>query len=147
MTYCFTRCPDAAPIPDLTAETVSKTFVADSVSRFGCLSIVTTVRGRQFDCTFCTSLKHVLDANYCRTSAYHPFANDMAERLYRPHKAALTARLDRERWVDHLPMGLLGLRAVLRRDLDGCPAKLVYGAPLRLSGDFFIPSDLSPPPL
>ncbi|XP_077519754.1 uncharacterized protein LOC144129445 [Amblyomma americanum] len=64
----------------------------------------------------------------------------MVERLQRQLKAALTARLDREHWADHLPMVLLGLRAVFRRDLGCSAAELVFGAPLRLRADLFVAS-------
>ncbi|XP_077501302.1 uncharacterized protein LOC144112121 [Amblyomma americanum] len=67
----------------------------------------------------------------------------MVERLHPKLMAALVARLDREHWVDRLSMGLLGLCAVLRRDLGCLAAELVFGAPLRLSRDLFVPS----PPL
>lgn len=62
----------------------------------------------------------------------------MVERLHRQLKAALTAHLNRDRWTDHLPIVLLGLRSSLKQDLGCTTAELVYGAPLCLPGDFFL---------
>nr|XP_050042504.1 uncharacterized protein LOC126539692 [Dermacentor andersoni] len=76
----------------------------------------------------------------------HASASVMVERPYRSLKSALTAPLDPEHWVDHLPMVILGLRALLRLDIGCSPAELLYGAPLRHPGEF-VPSDPSPKPL
>ena len=42
-------------------------------------------------------------------------------------------------WMANLPLVLLGLRAATREDAPISPAHLVYGAPLRLPGEFFDP--------
>ena len=70
------------------------------------------------------------------TTAYHPQANGMIERLHRTLKAALKARLSGPNWVDELPWVLLGLRTTPKEDLNASPADLVYGAPLTVPGDF-----------
>ena len=44
-------------------------------------------------------------------------------------------------WMDHLPLVLLGIRTSVRQDLDWCPAELVYGATLRLPGEFLFPPE------
>ena len=44
-------------------------------------------------------------------------------------------------WMDHLPLVLLGIRTSVRQDLEWCPAELVYGATLRLPGEFLFPLD------
>ncbi|KAG8227521.1 hypothetical protein J437_LFUL008393 [Ladona fulva] len=45
-----------------------------------------------------------------------------------------------ERWADILPAILLGLGAAWKEDLGTTSAELVYGAPLRLPGEFLAPS-------
>ena len=39
-------------------------------------------------------------------------------------------------WLQHLPFMLLGIRAGIKEDSGYSPADLVYGAPLRLPGEF-----------
>ncbi|XP_037557524.1 uncharacterized protein LOC119435543 [Dermacentor silvarum] len=70
----------------------------------------------------------------------------MVERLHRQLKTALTTRLNCATWVDALPLVLLGLRAVLRADLQCSAEELVYGSSLSLPGDFFTSTQLSAQP-
>ncbi|CAB0007876.1 unnamed protein product [Nesidiocoris tenuis] len=63
-------------------------------------------------------------------------ANGMVERLHRQLKASIRCH-NTERWVDVLPIVLLGLRSSLKEDLGCTPAELVYGSNLKLPGDFF----------
>ena len=68
-----------------------------------------------------------------RTTAYHPQANGVVERLHRQLKAALKARLIGPAWMDKLP---LGLRSAPKEDLGCAPAELVYGTTIRVPGEF-----------
>lgn len=55
---------------------------------------------------------------------------------------------DRNHWLEHLPLVLLGVRAALKPDLACSSAELVFGTPLCLPADVFAPtpsSDLDPP--
>ena len=79
----------------------------------------------------------LLGSKRIRTTAYHPIANGLVERFHRQLKTALRAQPDVANWVDHLPMVLLGIRTTLKEDLPCTAAELVYGATLRLRGEFF----------
>ena len=72
-----------------------------------------------------------------RTTAYHPQANGIIERLHRQLKASLKVRLTGPDWMDELPLVLLGLRSVPKEDLGCAPSELVYGTTIRLPGEFF----------
>ena len=75
------------------------------------------------------------------TTAYHPQANGMVERLHRQLKASLKARTTGANWFDELPMVLLGIRSSWRV-IPGCsPAELVYRSALRIPGEFLQPRE------
>ncbi|GBO18940.1 hypothetical protein AVEN_168181-1 [Araneus ventricosus] len=59
----------------------------------------------------------------------------MVERLHRPLKQTLTCH--QADWLDALPLVLLGIRTVLREDLNASAAELVYGSSLRLPGQLY----------
>ncbi|KRX76111.1 hypothetical protein T06_9397 [Trichinella sp. T6] len=62
----------------------------------------------------------------------------MVERFHRHLKTALAAHANHShRWIDALPLVLLGIRSSVKEDIRHAPAELVYGSPLRLPGVFF----------
>nr|VZI38581.1 unnamed protein product [Spirometra erinaceieuropaei] len=130
----FTRWPVAAPIPDISAETVARAFLTHWVSNFRVPATVTTDRGSQFESTLFRELTSLLGTKRIRTTAYHPQANGLVERFHRQLKTSLMAQPDPSRWSDHLPLVLLSLRSTLKADIGCTAADLVYGTSLRLPG-------------
>ena len=59
----------------------------------------------------------------------------LVDHFHRHLKAALKARLKDANWLDVLPSVLLGICTV-PKDLHTLSAKLVYGAPFTVPGDF-----------
>ncbi|XP_031336984.1 uncharacterized protein LOC116166250 [Photinus pyralis] len=78
----------------------------------------------------------MLGIKHLRTTAYHPQANGKVERLHRTLKAAIKCYRT-ERWVEVLPIILLGLRSAPADDSGFAPAALVFGTALRLPGELF----------
>lgn len=137
----FTRWPEAIPIPDGHASTCATALVHHWIARFGVPEDITSDRGTQFTSLLWSELYKLLGINGHNTTAYHPQANGMVERLHRQLKAAIKARTTGPNWFAELPMVLLGIRSFWRVDPGCCPAELVYGTPLRLPGEFFQPLD------
>lgn len=139
----FTRWVEAIPLRDATAETVANKFYAVWIARFGVPSIVTTDQGRNFESNLFSSLTKLLGIKKTRSSPYHPQANGIVENWHRVLKTALKATMT-ERWSEVLPTIMLSLRCTFKEELQATPAELMYGQTLRLPGDFFEPSPVSP---
>ena len=132
----FTRWPEAIPIPDSKTSTCVKALIRHWISRFGVPEDITTDRGPQFTSSLWSELGKLLGLKLHNTTAYHPLANGMVERLHRQLKTALKARTTDPYWMDHLPFVLLGLRVAWRENPNCSPAELVYGSSLRIPGEF-----------
>lgn len=68
----YTCGPKAAPLPEITEETVAPNFVQAWISRFCCPSMITTDRGRHFQSVLFASLVRLLNTHYIDKTAYHP---------------------------------------------------------------------------
>lgn len=131
----FSRWPEAFPLENIEAKTVAKAFFSGWIARFGTPLRVTTDQGRQFESTFFQHLNRITGTKHTRTTAYHPAANGMVERLHRQLKSAIMCHADSS-WTESLPIVLLGLRSAWKEDLKCTVAELLYGETLRLPGEF-----------
>ena len=139
----FTRWAEAIPLGDSTAATVAQAFVGTWISRFGVPSTVTTDRGAQFESNLLSSLFSLLGVVRTRTTAYHPCANGLVERLHRVLKSSLVATDNSRNWVQALPMIMLSIRTMHKFDLGCSPAELVYGTTLTIPGELLSTSTFS----
>jgi len=140
-----TRWPEVLPIKGTTAQVVADGFVQLWVSRFGVPAVVTTDRGAQFLSNTWACLCRTLGMKHIKTTAYHPQANGLVERLHRQLKEALRARDCKENWAEHLPWVLLGLRAAPKEEAGVSSAEVALGARLELPGPVLPHSVLKEP--
>ena len=133
----FTRWPVAVPLTDITAESVCNAFAYGWIQHFGVPSTITTDRGSQFSSEIFLQLTKTWGIKTLMTTAYHPEANGLVERLHRRLKESLIAlgRETPEEWFWRLPCALLAIRTTLKPDLGASPADLVFGEGLAVPGE------------
>ena len=102
------------------------------IARFGVPTHITSDRGAQFTSALWTHLCQQLNITHHPTTAYHPQANGLVERLHRRLKAALRARAATSAWYHHLPWILLSFRTTPAEESDVAPSQSVYGSLLQL---------------
>ena len=140
----FTRWPEAIPIKDIETTTIALAYTQNWVARYGVPTLMTSDRGPQFVSDLWSALSTLLGTSLQPTTAYHPQANGLVERMHRTLKGSLKARLNGPNWVEELPWVMLGLRTNPKEDLNTSPAEMVYGAPLTVPGDFILDSPQEP---
>ena len=138
----FSRWPEAVPLTNIEAPTVCRAFVDQWITRYGAPETLTTDQGSQFESQLFSALLQLIGCNRIRTTAYHPASNGMIERWHRSLKAAIMCHSNQE-WTRSLSTVLLGLRTNVL-DIGASPAEFVFGATLRIPGEFVLPEDFSP---
>ncbi|GFS51768.1 retrovirus-related Pol polyprotein from transposon 412 [Trichonephila inaurata madagascariensis] len=139
--YRFSKWPEAFPLVEISAEAITKAFYTDWSSRFG-LALRLTADGTQFEASLFHALSQLLGTDTQHTTAYYSAANGQVERFHRQLKAAIMA-YGNSQWTIVLPTILMGFRATWKEDLHATTAEMIYGAPIRLPGEFLCPSKSS----
>jgi Integrase core domain len=122
-------------VKDTSAATCAAALFSGWISRYGVPRVLTSDRGPQFVSEVWANVCQQLGICHKTTTAYHPQANGLVERLHRQLKEALRARLAGVEWEQHLPWVLLGLRAAPKEDSALSAAELVFGTQLVLPGE------------
>ena len=134
----FSRFMNAIPLAGITAEECVDAFIRHWVVWFGCPEHIYTDRGTQFTSVTWLNMCHYLGSQAHQSTAYHPQAQGLVERLNRTLKSSLKCYDNPTDWHDHLPWVLMALRNSPKEDLKGfTPNDFVLGQPIRLPGEFF----------
>jgi cleavage and polyadenylation specificity factor subunit 1 len=143
MKYCltiidrFSRWVEAIPIPDISAQTIIRTFYDQWICRYGTPTKIITDQGRQFMSRDFELFCKKFGILHARTTAYNPKCNGLVERFHRTLKSAIKAHYPQQ-WTKCLSTVLFGLRTTVRENSNYSIAEMLYGKPLRLPSDFFM---------
>ncbi len=143
--YCLTMIdritcwPEAVPISDMCAETVTEAFLETWISRFGCSSVITADQGCKFESELFHQLRQYFGIKHTCSYPYHPQCNGKIEDFHRTLKAALGAYFNSPPWTNHLPVVMLAFTSSINCDAAISPTIALFGQELRLPGDLFAP--------
>ncbi|GFU60016.1 transposon Ty3-G Gag-Pol polyprotein [Trichonephila clavipes] len=139
----FSRWPEAVPIPDTTAKTISRAIFHHWIARFDVLRLSQQIKAPRCDHRYLLNLHGFLEQMRLKQPHTIPISNGLVERFHRHLKASIKAH-ESSRWTDVLPIVLLGIRSAVKEDLKASCAELVYGTTLRLPSDMLNVSIIPP---
>ena len=136
----LSKWPEAMPLRDKSSASTSY-FLMDLLARHGCPSLVVTDNGTEFEGDFARLLARN-SIEHQHTSAYHPQANGLAERMNRTLKNSLSRMVDQHQldWDICLPLCLWGYRTSPHSSTRFTPFVLMYGR------EAVMPVDIKPSP-
>ena len=132
-----TRWIECVPTEAITAQDVISAFLSGWVQRWGFPVEIITDRGSQFRSREFQDMLTKFGVKHNMTVSYHPQSNGLIESFHSVLKRGLKAYLDRESWVQLLPLVLLGIRASINLNSGYSMAEQLYGHNPRLPNQFF----------
>jgi PHD-finger/Integrase core domain len=127
----FSKQIEVEALPDKTAASTAYAFARNVLCRYGACAEVVSDQGSEFLMEFHQVLKAAF-IDHRTTSANHPSANGLAERMVQSIKRALEKYAALEdgvasSWDDYLPHIALGYRVSVQASLGFSPYELLYG--------------------
>ena len=123
----FTKWAEAVPLPDQTAERISKELVK-VFTTFGMPEFLHSDQGRNFESSVLRQVLTAFGINKTHTTAYHPQGDGMVERLNRSLLQMLrTYVTDRADWESLLPLMLFAYRTAVHSSTGATPFELMFG--------------------
>ena len=130
----FTRWVEAVPVASHTAEVIVDTIYQYWIVRYGVPRTIVTDQGAEFESYEFDRFLKYMGIIRSRTTAYHPQANGMIERMHATLKASLRCMTETGlSWVKALPTCLMGLRTAVS-DWGVSPSLVLYGEQITIPG-------------
>jgi len=130
----FTRYAEAFPIPDQTAETCTRIYATQIITRHGTVSKLITDQGLAFMSKFISETCKILGVHKIHTTSYHPKSNGILERWHRSLHTGMSHYINASHtnWDVVVPFYLMAYRATPNRVTKFSPFYLLYGREMPL---------------
>ena len=127
-----TRYPEAMPLKNIDAETVSEA-IAEVFTRFGIPREILTDQGSNFMAELLNEVFRLLDISHIKTSPYHPQTDGLVERFNGTLKTMLRKFVEEHpnEWDKLLPYLLFAYREVPQESTGFSPFELLFGHHVR----------------
>ena len=129
----FSQFIHAIPLVGISTEECVSAFIRNWVAPSGCPEKIFCDQKTQFTFSLCHKMYRFFGRQIKHSTAYHPQAQGLVERLNRSLKTNLRAYEEPSQWYHNLPCVLLALRNSSKQDLHFLsPPNFVFGGPARL---------------
>ena len=128
-----TKWLEAIALPAATSLNCCNAFIRGWLSRYGAPQEIICDNGLTYQAGLWKDLQRVLGVEVTFVPPYHQATNGLIERSHRPLKESIKASLvemgdiHKEKWMQQLPLTLLGRRVALHEDMGASPAQMTLG--------------------
>jgi hypothetical protein len=138
----FSKWIEALPIPDMSAETVSRTVIESFICRFGVPLSIHSDQGRNFESEIWKGLCSMLKMHKTRTTPYHPQSDGFIEKFNSTLLSMLRAsrQEDKRDWDEMLPFLTMAYRSSVNETTGFTPNMIMMGREITLPIDMVLPS-------
>ena len=130
VTDLFTKCVEAFPLPNTTANTLGTILMNEVIYCFGVPAHLHSDQGANLHSAAVQKLCHLLGIHSTRTSAYHPECNGQVKRFNQTLETILAKIIsdsDQHDWGLYLPKALIVYLTFLHEATGFTPYHLVFG--------------------
>ena len=135
-------------MPAVTSINCCNGFISGWLSRYGCPQEIVCDNGLTYQANLWKDLQKTLGVEVKIVPPYHQSTNGAIERQHRSLKESIKAsliemgNLHKDKWMQQLPLTLLGRRVALQEDMGASPAQLTLGGTPVIPG-ILVPSSES----
>jgi hypothetical protein len=125
----LTKVAEWGPVENKNPMTVAKAFYDQWICRYGAPAVITSDNGNDFKAEFAHMVSR-LGIYHIFTSANHPSANGVAERMVKTIKTMLTTHFNEHplNWISALHTMRLAYKCSPHNALNGlCPCEMLFG--------------------
>ena len=132
---------------EASSEAAASAFMHGWLGLFGVPSKLTSDNGGSFSANLWKDIMAKLNIEVTYSPLYRPQAVGMLERQHRSLKDSLKAAIEdmgqkyQDKWMDFLPLVLLGRSASLQPDIGASPSEMTFGTNVKIPGQLL--SDLT----
>jgi hypothetical protein len=125
----FTKWIECFPLRNQTAELISKTFVNEFISRYGCPLEIHTDQGTNFQSILLNTICDMLQIRKTKTTPYRPKSNGQVER----HNKTITQMIRcylksrNAHWDENIPLLASAIRSAINRSTGFTPNRMLFG--------------------
>ena len=136
----FSKWTECIPLQDKQAHTVAKALVDNVFTRLGCPWEIVSDQGPEFDNALLKSLCERFHITKLRTTAYHPNANGVAERMHRTLNSMMGRVVSEQQtdWTDYLQPLMCAYRAAIHSSTGYSPNFIIMGREINMPLDIII---------
>ena len=140
----YTKWCEVVPLKDQKAVTVAQVLMDEVVARHGTPHVLHSDQGKKFDSEVIKELCKLLGIHKVRTTAYHPQAYGLVERLNKTliDMLAKHVQQNQREWDRWLSKMLFSYRTATQASTGRSPFHLVYGREPRIPLDVHVDTPL-----